>query len=849
MDKFAREVLPIPLVEEMKTSYTDYAMSVIASRALPDARDGLKPVHRRILFSMHKQGNSWNKKYVKSATIVGDVMGKYHPHGDSAIYSTLVRLAQDFSLRYPLVDGQGNFGSVDGDGAAAHRYTEARMSRISHSLLADIERDTVDFVPNYDGSQQEPVVLPTRLPHLLLNGTSGIAVGMATNIPPHHLGELLDGCLHLLAHPEAGVDELMAFIRGPDFPTGGIINGAAGIREAYSTGAGRIYVRAKTHFEQDDGRSSIIVDEIPYQVLKSNLLVKIAELIKAKRLEGISALRDESDKDGIRIVIELKRNENPEVVLNNLFRLTPLEDCFSINMTALVGGQPRQLGLVEALRVYLNHRREVITRRSIYELTKARERAHTLEGLAVALHNVDAVIGAIRAAAGINEARAALLNRCWPAQDLSGLLGGLDPAQSRPAELGDDYGWQAEGYRLSPAQCNAILELRLHRLTGLEQDKSAADFREQIEQIKGLLAILNSDERLKAVLVEELQEVRAQFNDERRTEIYDERNNLRPEDLIADEDCVITLSHEGYIKSQPLADYEAQHRGGVGRSATAVKDEDFVKNLLIAKMHDTLLCFSSRGKVYWLRAFEVPVAGRGAKGRPLVNLLPLAEDERLTSILPIRSYDENQLVFFATRRGIVKRTPLPEFAFQVKAGKRALQLDPDDDLIAVALTDGRQEIMLFASNGYANRFLESGLRPLSRSARGVIGMRLAPEEELVSCCVLAPDSDGEILTVTANGYGRRSRPGDYRLSLRGAKGVVNMKNNERNGPTVGVLLVHEQDEVMFITDNGTLIRTRVNEINSTSRQAKGVVLLKTRNGERVAAVAKIIGDDDGDPSP
>ena len=843
MAKFAQEILPVTLVDEMKNSYRDYAMSVIAGRALPDARDGLKPVHRRILFSMHKQGNSWNKKYVKSATIVGDVMGKYHPHGDSAIYSSLVRLAQDFSLRYPLVDGQGNFGSIDGDGAAAHRYTEARMSRIAHSLLEDIERDTVDFVANYDGSQQEPAVLPTRLPHLLLNGTSGIAVGLATNIPPHHLGELLDGCLHLLDNPNASVDELMVYVKGPDFPTGGIINGAKGIRDAYATGAGRIYLRAKTHFEEDEGRKSIVVDEIPYQVLKSNLMIKIAELVKNKRLEGISALRDESDKDGIRLVIELKRGENPDVVLNNLFRMTPLEDSFSINMTALVGGRPRQLTLHEALRVYLNHRREVITRRSIFELAKARERAHILEGLSVALHNVDQVIEQIRRTRSSAEAREVLQQISWPASDLQQLLGDLSAEQLRPDDVGAEFGLQAAGYRLSPVQVNAILELRLHRLTGLEQEKIADDFSEHLALIRELLAILASDQRLVEVLKAELQEIREQFNDQRRTEIAVNYSELRAEDFIADEDCVITLSHEGYIKSQPLTDYEAQQRGGVGKSATSVKDEDFIKHLIVAKAHDTLQCFTSKGKVYQLRAFEVPMAGRGAKGRPVVNMLNLEEGERLTNILPVRDFAPDQFLIAVTARGMIKKTPLTEYASNNIRGKRAILLQEDDQLVDVAIGRPGEEIMLFASNGRAIRFLLDDLRTLSRTSRGVKGMRLEEQEKVIALTLVSKDQGGEILTVTENGFGKRSLLSDYPIKGRHGKGVIDIKCSERNGAAVASLLVSAEDDVMLITDNGMLIRTPAADISVIGRNSQGVRLIKPRAGEKVIAVAKVLGEE------
>lgn len=848
MSDFAKEVFPIGLSEEMKRSYLDYAMSVIVGRALPDARDGLKPVHRRVLYSMHKQGNVWNKKYVKSATIVGDVMGKYHPHGDSAIYLTLVRMAQDFSLRYPLVDGQGNFGSIDGDAPAAHRYTEARMSRIAHSLLSDLEKETVDFSPNYDGSQTEPQVLPARLPHLLLNGSSGIAVGMATNIPPHHLGELLDACLHLLAYPNANVDDLMQFVQGPDFPTGGIINGAKGIREAYETGHGKIYIRAKTHIEEDNGRYSIIVDEMPYQVLKSNVLVKIGELIKSKRLEGISALRDESDKDGIRVVIELRRNETPEVILNHLFQATPLESAYSINMTALVGGQPKVLGLREALQVFLGHRREVITRRSLHELRKARERAHILEGLSVALNNIEAMIELIKASAGSQEAKEALLARAWQATVTASMLQDLQHGSAsewferlRPDGLASQYGLHEDGYHLSPAQSQAILDLRLHRLTGLEQAKIAEEFKAQTQEIKRLLAILEDYQRLNQVVADELQDIREQFNDTRRTQIDDERRHLNAEDLIADEERVITLSYEGYVKGQPLDDYEAQRRGGKGKSATSMKDEDCIKTLLIAKAHDTLLCFSSKGKVYRLKAYDIPLASRGAKGRPIVNLLALEEGERLSSILPIREYSEHQYLFFATRQGVVKKTVLSEYESVNRNGKIAIKLREDDELIDVAITHGAQNIMLFSSDGRAIRFEESKVRPLGRNSAGVRGMNLRDGARVISMCAL---EEGEILSVTENGYGKRSKLSDYPIKGRGGLGVMNIKCSERNGAAVAALQVSDSDEVMLITNNGTLVRTRIQEINTVGRNTQGVRLIKTQANEQVIALAKIVMDDE-----
>ena len=846
MSEFAKEVLPVNLVDEMRSSYLDYAMSVIVGRALPDARDGLKPVHRRVLFSMHKQGNAWNKKYVKSATIVGDVMGKYHPHGDSAIYDTLVRMAQPFSLRYPLVDGQGNFGSMDGDPPAAYRYTEARMAKIAHSLLTDIEKETVDFAPNYDGSQQEPVVLPARLPHLLINGSSGIAVGMATNIPPHHLGETLDACLYLLDHPEADTAALMRYIPGPDFPTGALINGARGIREAYETGRGRIYIRAKTHIETDDhsGKQTIVVDELPYQINKANLLGKIAELVKEKKIDGITALRDESDKDGIRMVIELRRGEVAEVILNNLFQLTQLQIVFGINMMALVGGQPRLLSLKEALQVFLAHRREVVTRRTIYELRKARERAHILEGLSIALANIDEVIELIKQSSGPSEAKEALLGKSWAAGQIVDMLARAGAENSRPEGLAKQYGLNNGHYHLSPEQAQAILDLRLHRLTGLEQEKILDEYQQIIHEIEALLDILQIPERLLEVIKEELRDIKNQYNDVRRTQILDTHLNLSLEDLIAEEDRVITLSHEGYIKAQPLSDYEAQKRGGKGKSATAVKDEDFVEQLIIANTHDTMLCFTNRGKVYWLKVYELPQAGRNAKGKPIVNLLPFEPGERLNAVLTTREYPEDRYLIFATKSGTVKKTPLSDYSRPRSIGIIAINLREDDELVDVALTDGSRDIMLFSDAGKAVRFPETSVRSMGRDATGVRGMNLDDGQRVIALCVVA--DNGDILTVTENGYGKRTPIADYPQKGRGTKGVISIACSERNGRAVSALQVQEDEHIMLVTDNGTLVRTRVAEISTSGRNTQGVRLIRTSDSEKLIAVAQIVADSEDD---
>lgn len=849
MSDFAKEILPINLVDEMRSSYLDYAMSVIIGRALPDARDGLKPVHRRVMYSMHQNGNAWNKKYVKSARVIGDVMGSYHPHGDSAIYDTLVRMAQPFSLRYPLVDGQGNFGSIDGDPAAAHRYTEARMAKIAHSLLTDIEKDTVDFMPNYDGSQMEPVALPARFPNLLVNGSSGIAVGMATNIPPHHLGETIDACLYLLKNPTADTAALMHYLPGPDFPTGAMINGAKGIREAYETGKGRIYIRAKTHIEGDEGgKQSIIVDELPYQVNKANLLSKIADLVKEKRIDGITALRDESDKDGIRMVIELRRGEVAEVVLNNLFQLTQLEVVFGINMMALVGGQPKLLSLKEALSVFLAHRREVVTRRTIFELRKARERAHILEGLSVALANIDEVIALIRASSGPAEAKEALVSRVWAAGQVVDMLSRAGAENSRPDGLATIYGLLEDGYHLSPEQAQAILDLRLHRLTGLEQDKIIEEYQEILNNIADLLEILQVPERLQAVLHDELMEMKTQFNDVRRTQILDTHLNLSLEDLIAEEDRVITLSHEGYIKAQPLSDYEAQRRGGKGKSVTAVKDEDFVEQLFVANTHDTMLCFSNKGKVYWLKVYELPQAGRQAKGKPIINLLPFEKDERLNAVLTTREYPEDQYLFFATKAGTVKKTPLSEYSRPRANGIIAIHLSAEDELVDVEITDGKQDIMLFSNAGKSVRFNETDVRSMGRGASGVRGMKLEAGQRVIALCVV--QEEGAILTITENGYGKRTPIREYPTKGRGGKGILSIMCSERNGEAVYAVQVEEDEHIMLVTNNGTLVRTRVAEISTSGRNTQGVRLIRTSEQEKLIAVAKIVvdqsQDDDGE---
>jgi DNA gyrase subunit A len=846
MADFAKEVLTVNLEDEMKQSYLDYAMSVIVGRALPDVRDGLKPVHRRVLYAMSELGNDWNKAYKKSARIVGDVIGKYHPHGDTAVYDTIVRMAQPFSLRYMLVDGQGNFGSVDGDSPAAMRYTEVRMARIAHELLADIDKETVDFIPNYDETEKEPSVFPTRVPNLLVNGSAGIAVGMATNVPPHNLTEIINACLTLIENPAIDVAGLMQHVPGPDFPTAAIINGVRGIHEAYHTGRGRIYVRARSHVEGDEsrGRQSIIITELPYQVNKARLLEKIAELVKDKKIEGISGLRDESDKDGMRMVIDLKRGEVAEVILNNLYQHTPLQSVFGINIVALVDGRPRLLNLKECLEAFIRHRRDVVTRRTVFELRKARQRAHVLEGLAVALANIDEVIALIKASASRVEAREALMGRLWAPGVVTSMLERAGAIASRPEGLDEYYGLHEEGYRLSDAQTQAILDLRLHQLTGLEQDKIVGEYRELLDQIQSLLDILGNPQRLMGVIREELEGLREQFGDKRRTEIMADHLDLTMEDLITEEDVVVTLSHAGYAKSQPLSDYRAQRRGGRGKSAADVREEDFIDKLFIASTHDTILCFSSRGKVYWLKVYELPQAGRGARGKPIVNLLPLEASERINAVLPIREFSEAHYIFMATAQGTVKKTPLPEFSRPRTSGIIALGLNEDDYLVNVAVTDGARDIMLFSDAGKVIRFSEQDVRPMGRTACGVRGIRLGSGQRVISMIIA---SESPVLTATVNGYGKRTLADDYPVYGRGGQGVIAIQVNERNGSVVGAVPANDADEVMLISSGGTLVRTRVNEISIMGRNTQGVRLITLADGETLVGIERVIEErDDAD---
>jgi len=845
MTEFAKEVLPINIEEEMKQSYLDYAMSVIVGRALPDVRDGLKPVHRRVLYAMRELGNDWNKPYKKSARVVGDVIGKYHPHGDTAVYDTIVRMAQPFSLRYMLVDGQGNFGSIDGDSAAAMRYTEVRMAKIAHELLADIEKETVDFIPNYDESESEPEVLPARLPNLLINGSAGIAVGMATNIPPHNLTEVTNACLALIDDAEIDIAGLMQHIPGPDFPTAGIINGAAGIHEAYHTGRGRIYVRARIEMEEmESGRQRIVVTELPYQVNKARLLEKIAELVKEKKIEGISELRDESDKDGMRMVIELKRGEMPEVLLNNLYKQTQMQSVFGINMVALLDGQPKLLNLKQMLEAFIRHRREVVTRRTIFELRKARERAHVLEGLAVALANIDPIIALIKAAPNPAEAKAGLLARTWEPGVVTDMLARAGAEASRPDGLGKEYGFNEGRYSLSEAQAQAILELRLHRLTGLEQDKIINEYRELLDVIADLLEILGSHERLMQVIRDELLAIREQYGDERRTEILSTKLDLTLEDLISEEDVVVTLSHEGYAKAQPLSDYRAQKRGGRGKSATATKDEDFIDKMFVANTHDTILCFSSRGRVYWLKVYELPQAGRAARGKPIVNLLPLEDGERINAILPVREFEADRFVFMATANGTVKKTPLVDFSRPRSSGIIALDLVEGDQLVGVAVTDGQRDILLFSSAGKVIRFNESNVRAMGRVSRGVRGIRLGEGQKVISLIVA---EEGYVLTATENGYGKRTPIDGYPIYGRGGQGVIAIQSSERNGAVVGAVLVTEEEEIMLITDGGTLVRTRVSEVSSMGRNTQGVRLINLTKDEKLIGLERIAESDEEEP--
>jgi DNA gyrase subunit A len=841
MTEIAREILPVNLEDEMRQSYLDYAMSVIVGRALPDVRDGLKPVHRRVLHAMRELGNEYNKPYKKSARVVGDVIGKYHPHGDTAVYDTMVRMAQPFSMRYVLVDGQGNFGSVDGDSPAAMRYTEVRMSKIAHELMADIDRETVDFVANYDESEREPAVLPTRIPNLLVNGSSGIAVGMATNIPPHNLTEVANACLALLDDPSITLAGLMQHVPGPDFPTGGIINGALEIATAYKSGRGRLSVRARASIEEIDGRGgrqAIIVSELPYQVNKARLIERIADLVREKLLDGIApdGLRDESDKDGMRIVIELRRGEVAEIVLNNLYAQTPMETVFGINMVALADGQPRLMGLREMLDAFLRHRREVVTRRTIYDLRKARERAHVLEGLGVALANIDAIIALIKAAANPLAARSALMARPWPPGIVATLLERSGASATRPDGLGAEFGLSARGYVLSEVQAQAILDMRLHRLTGLEQDKIVSEFRELLQRVLDLGEILASPERLRTVIRTEIVEIRDAYGDARRTEISLDHLNLSTEDLIEPQDVVVTLSHAGYAKAQPVSDYQAQRRGGRGKSATAVKDEDFIEKFFIAHTHDTLLCFSNRGKVYWLRVFELPQAGRGSRGKPIVNLLPLEAGEKINALLPVKQFDEQHFVFMATSLGTVKKTPLAAFSRPRASGIIGVDLRDDDRLVGVALTDGHREILLCTSGGKAIRFHEAEVRAMGRDATGVRGVRLGPGQQLIALIALG---EGHILTASENGYGKLTPLEDFPSHNRGGQGVIALQTSERNGATVAALQVAPEHELMLISSTGTLVRTPVRDISVVGRNTQGVRLIRLAEGERLTGIERV----------
>lgn len=869
MSDLAKDIIPVNIEEEMKSSYLDYAMSVIVGRALPDVRDGLKPVHRRVLFAMAVGGNDYNKPYRKSARIVGDVIGKYHPHGDVAVYDTLVRMAQPFSLRYPLVDGQGNFGSIDGDSPAAMRYTEARMTQIAHELLADLDKETVDYQPNYDGSEMIPEVLPTKVPALLVNGSSGIAVGMATNIPPHNLGEVVDGCLAYIDNEQITIDELMSYIPGPDFPTAAIINGKRGIEEAYKTGRGKIYIRAKADIETDDkGRESIIVHEIPYQVNKARLIEKIAELVKEKKIEGISGLRDESDKDGMRIVIEVKRDAVGEIVLNNLYALTQLQVTFGINIVALDHGQPKLLNLKELIEAFVLHRREVVTRRTVYELRKARERAHILEGLAIALANIDPIIELIRNAPTPAAAKEGLLSQPWQLGNVEAMLAATGVDAARPEDLDENLGIRGGVYHLSETQAQAILDLRLQKLTGLEHEKILDEYKSLLDVIAELLHILHSPARLMEVIREELEKIKAQYNDPRRTEITASSGDINLEDLINPEDVVVTLSHEGYVKYQPLSDYEAQRRGGKGKSATKMKDEDFIEKLLVANTHDTILCFSSRGRLYWLKVYQLPQASRGARGRPIVNLLPLEENERITAILPVKEYAEDKFIVMATAGGLVKKTALTEFSRPRANGIIAVNLRDDDELIGVDITEGNNEIMLFSAQGRVVRFDENAVRAMGRTAAGVRGIKLALTNDISDeendneesgndetdqsldlsidkvVSLVIPKTNGAILTATQNGYGKRTDLAEYPTKSRNTKGVISIKVSERNGKVVAAAQVEENDQIMLITDAGTLVRTRVAEISLVGRNTQGVRLIRTSDTEQVVSIERVCDDDE-----
>ncbi|OWJ59240.1 DNA gyrase subunit A [Paraburkholderia caledonica] len=849
MDQFAKETLPISLEEEMRRSYLDYAMSVIVGRALPDVRDGLKPVHRRVLYAMHELNNDWNRAYKKSARIVGDVIGKYHPHGDTAVYDTIVRMAQDFSLRYMLVDGQGNFGSVDGDNAAAMRYTEIRMAKIGHELLADIDKETVDFTPNYDGSENEPAILPARIPNLLINGSSGIAVGMATNIPPHNLNEVVDACQHLLRNPEATIDELIEIVPAPDFPTAGIIYGVAGVRDGYRTGRGRVVMRALTHFEEIDRgqRMSIIVDELPYQVNKRSLLERIAELVNEKKLEGISDIRDESDKSGMRVVIELKRGEVPEVVLNNLYKATQLQDTFGMNMVALVDGQPKLLNLKEMLSCFLSHRREVLTRRTVYELRKARERGHVLEGLAVALANIDEFIAIIKAAPTPPIAKQELMARPWDSSLVREMLSRAETENAsaggreayRPDGLNPSIGMQSDGlYRLSDTQAQEILQMRLQRLTGLEQDKIIGEYRDVMAQIADLLDILARPERITAIIVDELTSIKSEFGDARRSKIELNATELNTEDLITPQEMVVTMSHAGYVKSQPLSEYRAQKRGGRGKQATSMKEDDWIDTLFIANTHDHILCFSNRGRVYWVKVYEVPQGSRNSRGRPIVNMFPLLEGEKITVVLPVKEFSADKFVFMATALGTVKKTPLEAFSRPLRKGIIAVGLDDGDYLIGAAITDGQHDVMLFSDSGKAVRFDENDVRPMGREARGVRGMQLEDGQNVIALLV-AGDEQQSVLTATENGFGKRTPITEYTRHGRGTKGMIAIQTSERNGKVVAATLVDQEAQIMLITNTGVLIRTRVSEIREMGRATQGVTLISLDEGTKLSGLQQV----------
>ncbi|MCX2523715.1 DNA gyrase subunit A [Larsenimonas rhizosphaerae] len=877
MGEIAREILPVNIEDELKQSYLDYAMSVIIGRALPDVRDGLKPVHRRVLFAMHELGNDWNKAYKKSARVVGDVIGKYHPHGDSAVYDTIVRMAQTFSMRYVLVDGQGNFGSIDGDSAAAMRYTEVRMARLSHELLSDLEKETVDWVDNYDGTERIPAVLPTRVPNLLVNGASGIAVGMATNVPPHNMTEVVDACLALIDNHELTIDDLMEYIPGPDFPTGAIINGRAGIIDAYRTGRGRIYVRARhtVEYHEKTGRDHIVITELPYQVNKARLIEKIAELVKEKRIEGIAELRDESDKDGLRVVIEAKRGESGDVIVNNLFAQTQLQTVFGINVVALDNGQPRTLNLKQMLEAFIRHRREVVTRRTLFELRKAKDRGHILEGLTVAISNIDSVIEMIKASPSASEAKEKLIAAVWSPGQVLDMLDRAGASACEPDDMPSGFGLSDSRteYRLTPVQAQAILELRLHRLTGLETEKLLDEYKTILDRIAELTRILASADRLMEVIREELEAVRAQYGDERRTEIQTSRLDLTIEDLINEEDMVVTMSRSGYVKTQPLSDYQAQKRGGRGKSATVMKNEDVIEHLLVASTHDTVLLFSDRGKVYWLKVYEMPQASRGSRGRPMVNLLPLDDGEWITAILPVREYREDSYIFFATANGTVKRTTLDQFSRPRSSGLIALDLEDGDRLVGASITSGSDHAILCSSNGKAIRFDENDVRAMGRTARGVRGMRLLGDARVISLIIpgstvidaaadaedadetvavpSAQDGQSEqiyILTASENGYGKRTRLEEFPLRGRGGQGVIAMQTSERNGALVAAIQVAEQDEMMMITNRGTLVRTRVSEVSISSRNTQGVTLIRTATDEQLVSTVRLDELDVEEPS-